>query len=170
MTKKLYNQGFTFIELILYLAIVSIMMTALIPFAWNVIGGGVKSATEQEVFSQARYISERIKYEVRNASGINSVSATQISLATFDAATNPTIITSTSGNITIKQGAGATVNLNSTDTKISSFTFTNYTSADNATKNIQFVMTVAANYPNAGSRQEYNESTTLESDAEVRSN
>ncbi len=79
---KLNNKGFTFIELILYVAIVAIMMTALIPFAWNAIEGGVKSATEQEVFSQARYVSERIKYEVRNASSINSVTATQISLAT----------------------------------------------------------------------------------------
>jgi len=164
------TQGFTLIELVLYIAIVAIMMTALIPFAWNTIEGGVKSSTQQEVFSQARYSSEYIKYIIRSASGINSVSPTQISLTTANSGTNPTLISLSSGNITLKQGLSSAVNLNSIDTKVSSLVFTNYSSADNKTKNIQFVLTVAANYPNAGLRQEYNTSTTIESDAEIRSN
>lgn len=146
------------------------MMTALIPFAWNAIETGVKSATEQEVFSNARYISEQVKYQIRNAAGINSVTPTQISLSTQNANTNPTIIALSSGNITIKQGISSLVNLNSANTTISSLIFTNYSSSDNKTKNIQFALTIAANYPGAGIRQEYNESTTIESDAEIRSN
>ena len=166
----LYQKGFTFIELLLYLAIVTIMMTALIPFAWNTIEAGVKNSTEQEVFSNARYISEQLNYQIRNASGINSVSATSISLATFNANTNPTVIDLSSGNIRMKQGTGAVINLNSANTTISSLTFTNYTSADNKTKNIQYVLTIAASFPSAGQRQEYNESVTIESSAELRSN
>jgi prepilin-type N-terminal cleavage/methylation domain-containing protein len=167
---KLYKRGFTLIETILYIAIVSIVMTALIPFAWNVIGGATKSATQQEVFSNARFIGERIKYEIRNATGINSVSPSQISLVTSNIATNPTIIDLSAGNLRIKQGTGSVVNLNSNDISISDLVFTNYTSNDNNTKNIQFVFTVNANYSGAGQRQEFNESTTVEGDAEVRSN
>ena len=162
--------GFTYLELIIYMSIVTIMMTALIPFAWNAIEGGVKSATQREVFSQAQYVSERIKYEIRNASGIISVTPTQVSLATLNPATNPTIIASSSGNVTIQQGAGSPVVLNSQNTTISSFNFTNYSSADNLTENIQYVFTIAANYQGAGSRQEYQGSTTIEGSAEVRSN
>src|SRR6266571_3526280 len=86
---KSLERGFTLIELIIYIAIVAIILTSLIPFAWNVIEGGAKSATEQEVFANARYVSERIKYEIRNASGINSVSATSISLSETSGAVNP---------------------------------------------------------------------------------
>ena len=75
MTKK-QQSGFTFIEIILYFALVAIVMSAIIPFAWNVIGGSVKSSIQQEVFANARYVSEIIKYEVRNSTGINSVTAT----------------------------------------------------------------------------------------------
>jgi hypothetical protein len=164
------EKGFTFIELILYVAILTTMLIALIPFAWNIIGGGVKSATQQEVFSNARYISERIKSEIRNATGINSVTSSQISLSTATVATNPTVIALSGNNITITQGAGSAVNLNSQNTRISSLTFTNYTSADTKSKHIQFVFTINAYYPNAGTRQEFNDSTTIEGSAEVRNN
>lgn len=160
--------GFTFIELILYISIVTIMLSAMVPFAWNVIGAAAKSNTEQEVFSQARFVSERIKYEVRNATGINSVAATSISLATAVPATNPTIIDLVGGNIRIKQGAGAVVVLNSPDVVISGLTFTNNTSADNKTKNISYVFTLSANY--GSTRQEFVETTTVRSSAEVRTN
>lgn len=164
------ERGFTFIELILYVGILTTMLVALIPFAWNIIGGGVKSATQQEVFSNARYISERLKYEIRNATGINSVSSTQISLATATAGTNPTVINLSGGNITITQGASSAVNLNSVNTTVSSLTFTNYTSGDSKTEHIQFIFTLNANYPGAGQRHEFNESTTIEGSAEVRNN
>lgn len=163
-----FKGGFTFIELLLYMAIVTIVLSSLVPFAWNIIGAAAKSNTEEEVFSQSRYISERIKYEIRNASGINSVSATSISLANSVAAQNPTVIDLSGGNVRIKQGAGATTNLNSPDVAISSLTFTNNTSGDNKTKNITFVFTLNANYGTAG--QEYIETTSIRSSAEVRSN
>jgi type II secretory pathway pseudopilin PulG len=161
--------GFTYLELIIYMGIVTIVMAALIPFAWNTIEGGVKSATQQEISSQARFVSERLKYEIRNATDIYSVSATQLSLATANPVTNPTIFALNSGNITISQGITCPVALNSRNTTISSLAFTNYSSADNNTKNVQFALTVGANYPGSGSRQEYNGSTTLEGSGEVRS-
>lgn len=164
-----YDAGFTFIELILYISIVTMMMMTLIPFAWNVIQGGAKSATQQEVFSNARYISERIKYEIRNAAGINSVSATSISLIASPSANNPTVIDFSGGNIRIKQGSGSTINLNSQNASVSALTFTNYTSADNKTEHIQFTLTVNAS--NSGTkRQDYNAATTIEGSAEVRNN
>ncbi|KKR81113.1 MAG: hypothetical protein UU73_C0003G0013 [Candidatus Daviesbacteria bacterium GW2011_GWA1_41_61] len=162
-------QGFTLIELILYVAIMAIVSTALIPFAWNIIGTGVKSAAEQEVFSQARVVSERIKYEIRNATGINNVTSSSISLAKSEASLNPTVIDFLAGKIRISQGGGGAVNLNSSDTNMTSLTFTNYTSADNKTKHIQFIFTMEDNY--TGLRQEYNvPPITVEGSVEIRSN
>ncbi|MBI2019932.1 type II secretion system protein [Candidatus Daviesbacteria bacterium] len=162
------QKGFTFIEIILYVVIVSIMMAALIPFAWDVIGGASKSGAQQEVFSQARFVSERIKYEIRNASGITSVGASSISLTNFSPDTT-TVIDLSGGKIRInKNGAGA-VNLNSDDTNVTNLTFTNYTSGDNKTKHIQFSFTIDDNY--GSSRQEYDVPVqTIQGSAEVRSN
>lgn len=169
ITEMKNGAGFTFIELIIYMAIVTIMLTAIIPFAWNVIGGGVKSATQQEVFSAARAISERIKYEIRNASGINSVSPTQISLATPFTATNPTVIYLNRGFIHLTQGAGSPIYLNSNNASVSALTFTNYTSSGNTTKNIGFSLTISASYSGTV-RQEFKATTTVSSSAELRSN
>lgn len=102
--------GFTFVEAIIYVSIISIMLTALIPFTWNIVEGGTKSATQEEVSSQARTISERIKYEIRNAVAITSVSSSVLTLcensSNCSLAANQTVITFTGSSVTINQ-AGA---------------------------------------------------------------
>lgn len=163
------NAGFTLIELILYISIVTIMLSALIPFAWNVIGNGVKSGTEQEVYSQGRILSERIKMEIRRASGITSVSSTSINLINLPTSgLNPTIITFASNQVTISQAGGTAIRLHSSNTSVVPFTFTDYTSGDNKTKNIQFNFTIDDNY--TSSSRDYQESVTFQSSAEIRSN
>lgn len=162
------KQSFTLIELLLYVAIVGFVLTSLVQFSLNVINGGTKSATQQEVYSNARFISERIKYEIRSAIGINQVTPTQISLITETPTTNPTVISYLSGNITIKQGVSAVKNLNSTNTTIPTFVFTNYSSADNKSKHIGIAYTINANFNST--RQEYQENLSVETSAEIRSN
>lgn len=162
------DQGFTLVELILYITIVVIILSALIPFALDVVGSGAKSSVQEEVTANARYISERIKYEIRNATTINSVTSSSLSLATSVPATNPTVIDLSGSNIRITQGSGSPIILNSNMVSISGLTFTNFISADTKTKNIQFVFTTSSNSSSA--RQEYQDSVTVEGDAELRSN
>jgi prepilin-type N-terminal cleavage/methylation domain-containing protein len=152
LTKNLNShKGFTLIELILYISILTIILSALVPFAWNSIGTGVKSSVQQEVNSNARYASERIKYEIRKASGISSVLPNSIHLTNFSPDTF-TLIYLSDGNIMINKNGSSVANLNSTNTVINSLTFTNYTSPDTKTKHIQFVINIAAKY--GASRQE----------------
>ena len=162
--------GFTLIELILYMSIVSIIIGALVPFAWNIIEGSSKSSVQQEVSSQARFVSEKIKYEIRNASSINSPAA-GASAATLNLNSSPTtIIDLSSGKVRIsKDGGSSYVNLNSNDTLVSGLTFTSYTSSDNKTKHIQFTFTI--DDTGTSGRQEYQvPAVTIEGSAEVRSN
>ncbi|MEK7185789.1 MAG: hypothetical protein AAB675_00285, partial [Patescibacteria group bacterium] len=126
------------------------------------------ASVQQEVNSNARYISERIKYEIRNATGINLLLGTIISLATATPATNPTLIYRSGGNIMIKQGTTDAININSVNTVINSLAFTNYTSGDGKTKHVKFVINLAAKY--GAARQEYQDSILIEGSAEVRSN
>lgn len=163
--------GFTFIEAILYVSIVSIMLTALIPFAWDMVEGGTRSAIQQEVSSNARYISERIKYEIRNATGINytncGITNKTFSLVNSNSALNPTIITFTSPNITIQQGGGSPLNLNSADVVISSFSCTQNISGT-LSKNISFGFTVDQAY--TGPRTDFKSTIIVSTSAEFRSN
>lgn len=169
------DKGFTFIEIILYISLVTLIMSALIPYAWNVIEGAAKSSVEQEVYSNATYVSERIKYEIRNAADIcQPVQTTTLTLleaagASCAVATNTTVISLASNNVMISQNGAAAVQLNSSKTQITSLTFTNYTSGDNKTKHIGFTFTMQALY-GGSTRQEYKESISMEGSAELTSN
>lgn len=173
------RKGFTFIEVIIYIAIVVIMLSALIPFAWNVIGLGVKSNTQQEVYTQTRFVSERLKYEIRNSNGIDNPSdfdvdlvsdtSKKVSLSQVDSHES-VVFSVLDGKVLMKRGSSDAVALQSNDTKVTQLVFTNYSSDDGTTKNISFTMTIEANYPYAGGRQEYQERVTLESGSEMRNN
>lgn len=163
------QEGFSYIELILYVAIVGIVLTTITHFALQVIGGSVKSTAEQEVAAQARFISERIKYEIRNATDITGVDATSLTLSVPMAANSPTIIALSGNKITIKLGTAAAVNLNSNQTAITALTFTDYRSLDNKSKNVQFSFTIDDAYGSV--RQEYRvPSLLVQGSAELRSN
>lgn len=173
--RNITNRGFTYIEAILYIAIISLMLTALIPFTWNIVESGSKSSMQQEVGGNARYISERIKYEVRNALGINSgtcVTPTSTSIFLCETGgsclTNPTIIKFSSPNISIQNKGAVAVNLNSNDVIISNFTCSNNTSSDNKTKNISFSFTVSQ--ANTSSRSDFQYSIPVATSVEVRGN
>jgi len=167
------EQGFTLLELILYIAIIAIVLTSMSQFAWNVIGVRTKSSTQQEASSTARLISERIKYEIRNADGLNvGTSVFNTNPGTLSLSNpspdNPTVISVSSGNVQIKYGAASAVSLNPTGTAITDLTFTNYTSGDSKTVHIGFILTVES--VSTSARQEYQNSVTLRSSAELRSN
>lgn len=162
--KKHLKKGFTFVELLLYMAIMSIVLTSMTMLAWNAIGAGAKNSTLQEVYSNARYVSERIKYEIRNASALGTVGAS--SLAYTDANSVSSTIALSGGNVQLTKGSS--VNLNSPDTTVDSLVFTNYSSLDSKTKHVGFTMTMRANY--SGARFEFKETISLRGSAELRSN
>ncbi|OGD09895.1 hypothetical protein A2397_06240 [Candidatus Amesbacteria bacterium RIFOXYB1_FULL_44_23] len=158
------QKAVTLIEVVLYCAVTAVMMGTLLPTALDMIQGGEKSMTMQEVASNGRNIMSLLKYKIRNASGVVSVSASTLVLSNYVGSN--TTFTLTSGNVTIDEGAGA-VNLNSSDTAVTALTFTDYTSSDGKTDNVGVLMTIEANFTASG-RQEYSSSITLQTAAEVR--
>ena len=173
--KHKHNHGFTFIEIIVYIALVTIFLSGAIQFGWNIIYSRVKSNFYSEVTQNLRLASKRTLFEIRSASDINSVAATSICLANSDAARNPTRIYLSSGVLRIGWGGGSPVcasltsdvALTSNLVNVSSLTFTDLTSGV-LTKNIRFSITVETNNPSG--RQEFDRSQTFESAAELRSN
>ena len=100
------NKGFSLIELILYVAIVSIFITGVAIFGWNVINARVKNRVSQNVVGNIRTVVQRLEIEIRNASSINSMSSGSLSLAYADPTRNPTVIYLSSGRIMIGWGSG----------------------------------------------------------------
>lgn len=166
--------GFTLLELLLYVAMVTIILSALIPFTWDIIGLSVKSKVQQEVSANARYVAERINYEIRNATamnasdfGVNLATDATKQLSLTSSSNGVTLIKVSSGGIATVTYGGNTHSLNSNDTKVTNLTFTNFTSSDNKTRHIQSALTIDSTFTQT--RQEYRQTVTLETSAEVRS-
>jgi type II secretory pathway pseudopilin PulG len=170
------KRGFTLIETILYIALLVIIMSAILPLSLQILGSGAKSTAGQEVYGAARYTSERIAYEIRNAALLNTASSSfNVNLATssgaglylsgFSSSTDPTIIRVDSGTATIIQGTSTPVALNSSSTQVTNLVFSNYSTS--TYRNVGFVLGMA----NAGTstRQEFQASTTIRMSVELRS-
>lgn len=169
--------GFTLVELILYISIVTIMLSALIPFAWNIIQTSVKSSTQEEVSSAGRYLSERLKYEIRNANDldtansdfdVNLASNPSAKITLLDTTDTPLVFSVLNGTVGLTRGIWFPVTLNSSNTQVTNLTFTNYTSSDNKTKNIGFTITLTTG--TSGQRSEYQATMQLRGNSEIRSN
>ncbi len=167
---KKNRNGFTLIELILYIALVAIFVSGAILFAWDIIYGRVKSTVHQEVNQNLRIASKRIAFEIRNASAINSVTPTSISLASTDASRNPTVIDLSSDRVRIGYGGAgncptsAPCFLTSNQVSITNLLFTDMSAA--SSNNIRFSITAES----IGQRQEWDVLQTITTSSELRTN
>jgi len=172
------KKGYTLLELLLYLAIFSVIITAVVYFAWNVVYGGQKSSNLNEVSYSARYTAERIKYEIRNSSGITLGSSyfgvnlattpgSKLTLTSADVSRNPIVIDISSGTLRATVGANPVANLTPTNISVTNLVFTNNSSGDSKTKNISFALTLESNVVSPG---QIKQSIILESAAEIRGN
>lgn len=122
-----------------------------------------------EVDQGALEIMEIITQSVRNADSVNSPSeessASSLSIDTENSSDNPTVFEISGTNLTIKEGSGSTVNLNSSKIEISNLTFKNMGNVGGkASIAIQF----EASYSNAGGREEFNYSKFFYDTASLR--
>ena len=170
---KKTNKGFTLIELILYIALISIFITGAILFAWDIIYGGAKSGVQREVNQNLRLVAKRIAYEIRNSSAINSITVGDLCLASSTPARNPTRIYVFNGQLYVAWGGG-TINctgmtnnqpLTSNKVSISGLVFTDRSSGSSSL-NMEYSFTVTS----SGTRQEWQKTKSYSGSTEIRSN
>ncbi|MDD2225240.1 MAG: type II secretion system protein [Candidatus Shapirobacteria bacterium] len=167
------NKGMTLIEIIIYVAILSLVSTAFITISINMMSLKTKSISQQEIGSSLRFISQKINYEIRNAKSISSTTPSSLTLILSDSSRNPTVFDLNNGNIRMGFGSGGdcpTTNpciLNNNLINISDFTITNLSSGDSRTQNIEY--TISGNYINDSGRQEFNAFDSITDSVEVRS-
>jgi len=103
MKKYLNNHsGLTLIEVIIYITIVSSILTVAVFFAWDIIGGQTKSYVITEINQNSRFILEKIAKDFRQATTLNSVTESSVSIdllngdtVVFNFSMDPDILTYT---------------------------------------------------------------------------
>jgi prepilin-type N-terminal cleavage/methylation domain-containing protein len=123
------DQGFTLIELVVYIAIVSGILVLITGFLWNVIFGNIKESSYREVQQNARFALMRMAQEIRKATNINSPlpggSDTSISLTMADATLDPTVFDISQGRLRITQGTSSPQEITTDSTIVKNIQFTN---------------------------------------------
>ncbi len=121
------------VELILYISLATLFLTAAVAFSWDVIYGREKSIRQQVVQQVVRAAVTRIGYEITRASSIQSISVGE--LVIVDDTGSTTVIGLADGRVFINfSGAGA-INLTSNQTKVDELTFSDF-GGDANSKNI----------------------------------
>jgi hypothetical protein len=173
-TKNTVHSGITLVELILYVALFMIFITGVVTFGIEIIGIRAKARVQQEVIHNSRAVAKRIAFEVRNASAINSVTATSISLANADTNRNPTVITKSGNRITISWGStgppcplASPCFLTSSDVNVNEMTFTNMSDGGANSASVKFALTISS--VNPGGRKDWSYSQSMIGNAELRS-
>ncbi|OIO47739.1 MAG: hypothetical protein COS76_00215 [Candidatus Portnoybacteria bacterium CG06_land_8_20_14_3_00_39_12] len=139
--EKKSHDGFSIIELIIYLAIFSLLALALSSVFWQVLQNNNRQLAITELMANANLISHQIELNVKNAQSINQPAspgqtANQLSLAMADSSINPTIFNLQDQKINLSQGANPSQPLTSDRIRVVNFTTTNLTSSATSTLGI----------------------------------
>jgi hypothetical protein len=165
-------RGFSFFEVIIYLGLFSMMATALFQFSWDVFDLGTKDRTSRRVLADARFVTERVNYFIRNAGGVDTNASVfgdangKLVLNVLDSG-NTVTIELQNGNIVLTETGQVAVNLNSNDTKTASLAFIKYGSSEDGSEYIDFTFALESAQNNS-SRSPYQAATTLQSGAYIR--
>ncbi len=149
MCMKKTLPGFSFFEVIIYLGLFSVMATALLSFSLNVFDFGAKDKTSRQVLSDARFLTERITFLIRNAESIDD------NASAFDTdsgklvlrmmgSSNMQNIDIANGVLTVQETGYEPVNLHSQYSKVQSLVFSKYGSSGEHAEYISFTATLAS--------------------------
>jgi len=127
------NEGFTLLEILLYMVIATIVLFAIMSFSMQIFGTNSKSLNMQEIGTNMDFISNKISTSIQSASSINVAScvfdndAGKLSLNMTDVNKSPTEIYMQGETIYLKEGAGNAVKINSDFVKCAQLKFTRIT-------------------------------------------
>lgn len=151
------KNGFTLVELLIYIAIVGIVVGGISTFFVLLVSSRSKNQTVSEVEQQGTQVTELITQTLRNATTINlpaiGTSGSTLSIAVADLSKSPTVFDISGANIRITEGAGQPVVItNTTRLTASNLVFENLSRPGTAgVVRIHFTLT----HINASNRNEF---------------
>jgi Tfp pilus assembly protein PilW len=161
--------GYTLIELLLYVAITAILLSALMAFFAMSLSGRVKSESIGEVDQQGSFILDTVTQALRNADSITApaagASASSLTLAMATSAINPTVFSLSGNTMQVKEGTANAVPMSTPRVKVTALTFKNL-SRSGTPGSIQVVMTLST--VNTTGRSEYDYQKTFTTSVSLR--
>lgn len=163
------KKGFTILELLLYVGILSVVIFSIAFFIQMMMSARLKSQTIAEVEQQGQQVMQKITQLIRNANAITvpseGSSGSSLTLDTYDTGKNPTVIDVASNVLRIKEGTGAAISLTSSRVSVNGFSIQNLSRASTpGTVRIQFTLT----HVNASQKNEFEYSKTFYASANIR--
>lgn len=163
------QKGFTLIEILLYISLISIILLVFSQFLSLLFQSRIKNQAILEVESQGAQIVTQISQIIRSADNVNlpsvGTTASSASVDVYTSAKDPALFDLTSGTIRIKEGAGSYFSLNNSKVTATGLTFKNLSRT--ATPGIiTFQFTLA--FVNSSGRNEYDYSKTYYGSASLR--
>ena len=168
------RSAFTLIEIIIYIALLGIFLSAATISLWDIILGNVKSSVQQEVQESLRYSSYRILYEIRSATGFNASPGFPLNLAddpdnilslVASAPNYPVQMRVQNGILQIKRGTLDWGNATGSAVEVTNLTLSLID--DPTTKaSIQFLLTIR--YINPSGRSQWEKEATFQGSATLR--
>lgn len=161
--------GYTLVELLVYIAIISTLLFAATAFFGVVVDARVKNQSITEVNQQGAQAMELIGQTIRNATSITTpaagASGASLTLVVPTGSLSPTVFDSSSNVLRITEGAGAATSLTNSKVQVSSLTFRNLTRS--GTPGIVQVSFTLARV-NANNRNEYSYSKSFQTSVGLR--
>lgn len=162
--------GFTLIEVMIYVVLVSGILIGATSFAISIINNRTKSFAIQEVEQNSRFMLEKITQAVRSARNIAApaigATDTTLELVISDGAKNPIIFALNGSSLSMTQGAGPTLDLHSGNVEVSNLTFTNLSLPNGKTRNL--LVSFILSHRNPSGRQEWAFTDSFETTIELR--
>lgn len=116
------GSGFSLIEAIIYIALVSSITVVFTSFTVDVISSSVKSLAIKEVNQSARLVVSRISQEIKAARQITSVATNQLTLINYDGDTIEFNYDSLNNLVNIDTGSGD-VQMSNSSIRVTDLTF-----------------------------------------------
>lgn len=163
------TKGFTLLELVLSIALISLLVGVVSIFFVTMTRAQTKNQTILEVEEQGIAAMQMITQTIRNAASINTpasgLSAASLSLAVSDTAKNPTIFDISETTLRIKEGSTSPIPLINSRIVISELTFQNL-SAPGTSGTVRATFTLS--YVNPNNTSEYDYSKTFIGSASLK--
>ncbi len=164
------QKGFTLVEMILYVAICSILMATISVFLSFLLEARVRSQAITEVNQQGFQVMSLITQTIRNGRSIQvpstGLSSSTLSLTTGDPLLNPTLFYLSGTTMMTQEGSKTPLPLSNGRVSISDLVFQNLSSGSSTEKIIRISYTI--NYLNTQNKSEYMFSKSFSSSATLR--
>ncbi len=163
------KKGFTLIEMLLYMAILSIVILAFSSFLFLSYSSRIKATVIADVEQQGNQTMSIVTQNIRNAQSVTSpisgASANSLTVTEYSAPLSPTIFAQTGNKLQITEGSNSAVDISSNRVIVSGLSFQNLARPSTpGIVRIQFTL----NHLNPDNLGEYTYSKTFTATASLR--